>query len=133
MKSVNGIKNGRIMTPDGIIENGSILIKGGKIAAVEESGGVEFAEGAEIVDAAGKWALPGFIDLHCHGAKGCDVMDATLSDVETIARYHAGGGVTAFLPTTASKFTRSYPARSGSYPRGKVQRSGWGCGYWRAS
>ena len=102
MKSVDGIKNGRIMTPNGIIENGSILIKGGKIAAVEESGGVEFAEGAEIMDAAGKWVLPGFIDLHCHGAKGCDVMDATLSDIETIARYHAGGGATAFLPTTAS-------------------------------
>ncbi len=102
MKSVNAIKNGRIMTPDGVIENGSILIQGGKIAAVERSGHLEFAEDAEIMDAAGKWVLPGFIDLHCHGAKGSDVMDATPSDIETIARYHAGGGTTAFLPTTAS-------------------------------
>ena len=102
MESIDGIKNGRIMTPDGVIENGSIRIEGEKIAVIGRAGDVEFAEDAEVIDAAGKWVLPGFIDIHCHGAKGCDAMDGTLSDIETIASYHAAGGATAFLPTTAS-------------------------------
>ncbi len=102
MGIVNGISNGRVMTPEGAIENGAIRVEEGKIAAVGKSGDVEFPEGAEVMDAAGKWVLPGFIDIHCHGAKGCDTMDGTLSDIETIAKYHAGGGTTAFLPTTAS-------------------------------
>ncbi|MFC1713795.1 N-acetylglucosamine-6-phosphate deacetylase [Candidatus Poribacteria bacterium] len=102
MDSVNGIRNGKIMTPEGVIENGSIRIEGKNIAAVGKVGDVELPEGAEVMDVAGKWVLPGFIDIHCHGAKGCDTMDGTLSDIETIAKYHAGGGTTAFLPTTAS-------------------------------
>lgn len=102
MGPVNGIKNGRIMTPEGVIENGSIRIEGGKIEAVGKAEEVKFAQGSQVMDAAGEWVLPGFIDIHCHGAKGCDTMDGTLSDIETIAKYHAGGGTTAFLPTTAS-------------------------------
>ena len=102
MKPVNGVKNGRIMTPEGVIENGSLRIEEGKIAAVGKAEEVKFSEDSNVIDAAGEWVLPGFIDIHCHGAKGCDTMDGALSDIETIARYHAGGGTTAFLPTTAS-------------------------------
>jgi len=102
VKSIDGIAGGEIMTPQGVIENGSIRIEGGKIAAVGKADAVEFAENAEIMDAAGRWVLPGFIDIHCHGAKGCDTMDGSVTDIETIAKYHAGGGTTAFLPTTAS-------------------------------
>ena len=90
------------MTPQGITEDGSVLVEGAKIKSIGKTGDVEFPEDGQVVNAAGKWVLPGFIDLHCHGAKGCDTMDGTLSDIETIARYHAGGGTTAFLPTTAS-------------------------------
>lgn len=102
MKPIVGIKNGKVMTPRGVIEDGSVLIEGSKIKTIAKASDMEFAEGSEVIDAAGKWVLPGFIDLHCHGGKGCDTMDGTLSDIETIARYHAGGGTTAFLPTTAS-------------------------------
>jgi N-acetylglucosamine-6-phosphate deacetylase len=102
VKSVTGIKNGKVMTPEGVIENGSIVIEGSKIKAIGKTSDIEFAEEGEVIDAAEKWVLPGFIDLHCHGGKGCDTMDGTLSDIETIAEYHAGGGTTAFLPTTAS-------------------------------
>lgn len=102
METVVGIKNGKVMTPEGVIENGSIVIEGSKIKAIGKASDIEFAGEGEVIDAAGKWVLPGFIDLHCHGGRGCDTMDGTLSDIETIAEYHAGGGTTAFLPTTAS-------------------------------
>ena len=102
MEHVIGIKNGKVMTPRGIMEDGSVLIEGARIKAIGKTSDIEFAGEGEVINAAGKWVLPGFIDLHCHGGKGCDTMDGTLSDIETIARYHAGGGTTAFLPTTAS-------------------------------
>ena len=104
MRDIEAIINGRIVTPYGIIENGAILIKGTKIDFVGEK--LPSVTG-NVIDAGGKWILPGFIDIHCHGGMGCDVMDGTLSDVETIAKYHAGGGTTAFLPTTASSTIES--------------------------
>jgi len=102
VEHIIGIKNGKVMTPRGIMEDGSVLIEGARIKAIGKTSDIEFAGEGEVIDAAGKWVLPGFIDLHCHGGKGCDTMDGTLSDIETIAKYHAGGGTTAFLPTTAS-------------------------------
>lgn len=59
------IKNAKILTMvDTDIECGDILIEDGKIKAV----GIDLAipQGAEVVDATGLWALPGFIDAHCH-------------------------------------------------------------------
>lgn len=55
------IINGKIFTPDPV--KGIVLIKEGKIAAV---GQLEVPEGAEIIDAKGKWVVPGFIDAHTH-------------------------------------------------------------------
>lgn len=46
------------------IENGSVLIENGRIAAIGE--GLTAPEGAETIDAAGKWVTPGIIDNHSH-------------------------------------------------------------------
>jgi imidazolonepropionase-like amidohydrolase len=46
------------------IESGTVLIHDGKITAVAES--VAVPEGATVIDAAGSWVLPGFIDAHAH-------------------------------------------------------------------
>lgn len=60
------IKNAKIytMAEDGIIENGAIFIKDGKIKDLGEE--IEAPEGVEIIDAGGKMLLPGLIDAHCH-------------------------------------------------------------------
>jgi N-acetylglucosamine-6-phosphate deacetylase len=52
------------------------------------------------VDANGAWLLPGYIDLHVHGAVGCDTMDAKPESLLAMARFFARRGVTTFLPTT---------------------------------
>lgn len=44
--------------------------------------------------------LPGMVDTHVHGAKGCDVMDASHESLDTMSCYFASLGVTAFVPTT---------------------------------
>lgn len=106
-KKIAGIKNGKILTPQGIVDNGIIRIDGSKISDIGDSEDILNNADGIIIDAVGKWVLPGFIDIHCHGGKGCDVMDGKLSDIETIARYHASGGTTAFLPTTASSSIES--------------------------
>ena len=56
------IKNARILTvTNGIMENGSVLMNEGKIIAVGET--VTIPEEAEILNAEGKWVMPGLIDL----------------------------------------------------------------------
>ncbi|MDC5856660.1 N-acetylglucosamine-6-phosphate deacetylase [Vibrio europaeus] len=46
--------------------------------------------------------LPGLIDSHVHGARGCDVMDASHDSLDTMSRYFASLGVTAFVATTVT-------------------------------
>ena len=54
----------------------------------------------KVVDAAGLMAVPGFIDIHCHGSSGADVMDCTTEAIEKIAKAKVKDGVTSFCPTT---------------------------------
>ncbi|MCU8517633.1 N-acetylglucosamine-6-phosphate deacetylase [Vibrio vulnificus] len=46
--------------------------------------------------------MPGLIDSHVHGSQGCDVMDATHVSLNTMSRYFASLGVTAFVATTVT-------------------------------
>ncbi|HAS6150165.1 N-acetylglucosamine-6-phosphate deacetylase [Vibrio vulnificus] len=46
--------------------------------------------------------MPGLIDSHIHGSQGCDVMDATHASLNTMSRYFASLGVTAFVATTVT-------------------------------
>lgn len=59
------IINGKINPiTSGMIEKGMVLVEGDKIKAVSRE--ITVPEGAEIVDAVGKWVLPGLIDAHSH-------------------------------------------------------------------
>jgi N-acetylglucosamine-6-phosphate deacetylase len=56
--------------------------------------------GVKKIDATGLFIAPGFINMHIHGCAGADVMDGTAKALNTISRFQATTGVTAFLPTT---------------------------------
>lgn len=58
--------------------------------------------GEERVDARGLRLIPGLIDLHIHGARGRDTMEASPEALAEMSRFLAERGVTAFLPTTMS-------------------------------
>jgi imidazolonepropionase-like amidohydrolase len=60
------IVGGRVVPVEGEpLAGGVVLLRDGKIAAVEGPG-FAVPEGVSVVDAAGKWVLPGFIDAHAH-------------------------------------------------------------------
>lgn len=92
------IINGKIITPDKIIEGGNILIANGKITAISHSA-IDTSCDA-IIDARGNYVSPGFIDIHVHGGGGYDFMDGTVEAFLHIAETHARFGTTAMYPTT---------------------------------
>ncbi len=92
--------NGRVITPAGVIVNGSVLIEDGLIIGVEKTD-MDFAD-AECIDACGQYISPGFIDIHIHGGGGFDFMDETEEAFIGIAETHARYGTTAMVPTTLS-------------------------------
>src|SRR5205807_579307 len=70
------IRGGTLLTvTHGRIENGSIYIHNGKIAAVGKT--VQAPSNATVIDATGKWVMPGIIDAHSHIALDDDVNEAT--------------------------------------------------------
>lgn len=93
------IKNAKLVTPAGVYAPGWLRCKGGVIIALGSGSAPETHEG-DIIDAGGDWLLPGFVDVHTHGAMGAEAMDATPEALRTMARFCAENGVTAFLPTT---------------------------------
>ena len=62
------------------------------------------------IDGSGFIAMPGFVDLHIHGAAGSDMMDATIDAYETIASSLLQEGVTAFLCTTMTQSNEAIEA-----------------------
>lgn len=94
------ITNARIITPGGIINDGTLLVKDGKVASFSGKDTDIVAE--TVIDAGGKYLSPGFIDIHVHGGAGYDFMDNSVQAYLEIARLHARHGTTAFTPTTLS-------------------------------
>jgi N-acetylglucosamine-6-phosphate deacetylase len=94
------IINGRLITPDGIVPKGQILIEGNKIAGLSDHAG----EGVNAlqIDARGNYISPGFIDIHVHGGGGYDFMDGSEKAFIEVANTHARYGTTSMLPTTLS-------------------------------
>ncbi len=58
------IRHGRVIDPGRINGPADVLIEHGKITAV--GAGLKASDGVAVIDADGKWVLPGFVDLHVH-------------------------------------------------------------------
>ena len=86
------LKNANVVLPDREVQ-ASVLIEDGRIVSLEAN------QGDEEIDLAGATLLPGFIDVHIHGAAGIDVMDATAAGLREVSEYLASQGVTSWVPT----------------------------------
>ncbi|MBS1369581.1 MAG: N-acetylglucosamine-6-phosphate deacetylase [Lentisphaeria bacterium] len=89
----------RIISPGVDLASGSILIEDGKIAALF-SGAAPLPPAGRIIQGNGLMAMPGFIDVHCHGRNNADFCDGSVEGVNRIARGKLEEGVTTLLPTT---------------------------------
>ena len=94
------IIGGRIFTPEGWIDGGSVLVEGKKIKAILNTDLP--IEGASTIDARGAYIIPGGIEMHVHGAAGADFMDGTVEAFRTAAGYHLQQGTTTIFPTLST-------------------------------
>jgi N-acetylglucosamine-6-phosphate deacetylase len=95
------ITHAKVVLADQVIHDGTVIIRNGTIVAVGSAPATDGCDGW-TVDAAGDWIVPGLIDLHVHGAGGCDTMDGTPESLTAMSRTLLSQGTTAFLPTTMS-------------------------------
>lgn len=85
-----------IYTEKNILPTGTLTIRDGVIAEISS----ERNRDASFEFPSGYHLIPGFIDLHVHGANGSDVMDGTDDALKNIANTLAKEGTTSFLATT---------------------------------
>lgn len=97
------IENIRLIQEDGSFAEGTILIEDGRIDAVSAEPFIDY-NGARL-DGGGCVAMPGFIDIHIHGAHGADFMDDDSEAVGEIAAVLPAEGTTSFLATTLTHST----------------------------
>ena len=93
------ITSARVVASDSVHDRGWLHASGGKIVDLGP-GDPPHGPVGENIDAHGQTLLPGFIDLHAHGAMGNEAMDASPDALDAMAQYYATHGVTSFLATT---------------------------------
>jgi len=89
-----------VITPIRALHSSSVIVEGGRIAAVLPSDQVEMQEQDRVIDVGGAYIAPGFIDIHTHGAGGHDFMDGSVEAIMEAARTHLRYGTTTIMPTT---------------------------------
>jgi N-acetylglucosamine-6-phosphate deacetylase len=92
--------NARLIFPDGIRDGLEVIVAEGKIAAIRDR--MLARSDDQIIDVDGNYLAPGFIDLHVHGAVGRDTMEESVQAFHEICDFHASGGTTSLLLTTAT-------------------------------
>jgi N-acetylglucosamine-6-phosphate deacetylase len=92
----------RAFTPFEEIPDAVVVIQGSKISAVGQRGKVDLPRGAREINAGGRTVVPGFVDVHIHGAGGHDVMEGTREALEIITATAAAHGTTSLVATTVT-------------------------------
>lgn len=93
------IKNGMVLTEQGRFEASDIVVENDRIAAILPTGQ---GGSQDIFDAAECYVLPGFVDIHTHGAVGVDFCDADPDGIKKLLDYYGRQGVTSVVPATMS-------------------------------
>jgi N-acetylglucosamine-6-phosphate deacetylase len=96
------IHAGTILTPDEQINDAVILVEAGRIAALGHRDEIRVPANAVDYVAAEMTVVPGFVDVHIHGAGGHDVMEGTTLALDRIAATVARHGTTSLVATTVT-------------------------------
>ncbi|MCO6510311.1 MAG: N-acetylglucosamine-6-phosphate deacetylase [Aridibacter famidurans] len=98
------LTNAGLVLPSTSGGRASVRIEDSVITAI---GGIVGNDG-EVVDLEGSLLLPGFIDIHCHGAAGADVNEDGLDGLIEAGRHLARNGVTSWVPTLVPDSKENY-------------------------
>lgn len=94
------IINARILTPQGWLKDGSVLIRDNKILEVTNC---DLAiVGATLIDAKGMYIVPGGVEIHVHGGGGRDFMEGSEDAFRAAIKAHMQHGTTSIFPTLSS-------------------------------
>ncbi len=96
------IHAGTILTPDEEINDAIIVVEGGRIAAIGHRDEIRVPADAVDYVAAEMTVVPGFVDVHIHGAGGHDVMEGNARALDRIASTVARHGTTSLVATTVT-------------------------------
>ncbi|MFE0653580.1 N-acetylglucosamine-6-phosphate deacetylase [Streptomyces sp. NPDC059534] len=79
-----------VVLPTGIVENGRVIVDGGRITG-------SAPEGAPETDLTGHWLVPGFVDMHNHGGGGASFTSGTVDEVLKGVHTHRLHGTTTVV------------------------------------
>jgi N-acetylglucosamine-6-phosphate deacetylase len=95
----------KAFTPTTEIDGAGILMRDGVIDAIGQRADMSLPAGAQEVQTSGRFAAPGFVDVHIHGAGGRDVMEGTAEALSTVCKMLASHGTTSYVATTITAKT----------------------------
>jgi N-acetylglucosamine-6-phosphate deacetylase len=100
--TISALFTGRAFTPQREIRDAVVVIEDGTIAAVGTRAEITVPPSAKRLEMPDATLIPGFVDVHVHGAVGHDVMEATPESLDAVAAALARGGTTSFVATTVT-------------------------------
>jgi N-acetylglucosamine-6-phosphate deacetylase len=100
--SATAIYANRILTPQEELSENVVLVEDGRISAIGHRDEIRIPAGCRDYVAYDKTIIPGFVDLHIHGAGGHDVMEGNARALNRIAEVVARYGTTSLLATTVT-------------------------------
>jgi N-acetylglucosamine-6-phosphate deacetylase len=92
----------RALTPAAEMADAGILTRDGVIETIGAREGMTLPAGAQEISAIDSTAIPGFVDVHIHGAGGHDVMEGTSEAMRAVTRMVATHGTTSMVATTVT-------------------------------
>lgn len=96
------VQNAMIYRDDCRFSKGSFLIENGEFKHIWGDAHINFDSNVNttIINAEGRYAIPGLCDIHLHAADGRDFCEGSVDALSAIAHYEARNGITSFCPTS---------------------------------
>lgn len=110
---------GRAVTPRRVLHDATVVTENGRILEVGQ-----VAPRGDCVDVAGRWLLPGFIDLHVHGGGGASFNSDSPADVDAGVAFHNAHGTTRLLASLVSESVTNIRASLHASADSQAYRSG---------
>src|SRR5579863_7551026 len=96
------IHAGRALTPLQEIPDAAVVFEDGHISSIGPRAGLTAPPGAKEISARNTTIVPGFVDVHIHGAGGHDFMSSSDQAMSTVASTVVRRGTTSAIATTVT-------------------------------